>query len=270
MKKLFSTLFFVFLVAFGVLPSYSTPIDIEYENGVYHIRVTGGQRTMKKKVKVYASQDLMTNAEMHAKSKAELTVNAGFFDPKTGKTISYVATGRNTLEDPRFTDSLYSDFVLRRNLSKILNRTEFRIVDCNGKYKYEIVPHNSSVDFTCDIVEAVQGGPLIIPELRLEEEFFILKNGDEVVRESCSVLHKVPRTVVGIKGDELHFLIITDESPMDMYEVQELCKKYGFDRAMGLDGGSSTSMNYKKQYNVVSVKGDGAGRRLKSFIIVKP
>ncbi|MBQ1611870.1 MAG: phosphodiester glycosidase family protein, partial [Alphaproteobacteria bacterium] len=67
---------------------------------------------------------------------------------------------------------------------------------------------------------------------------------------------------------DLHILIITDENPMDMYEVQALCKKLGFERAMGLDGGSSTSMDYKDIYHVISVKGDGAGRKLKSFITV--
>ena len=82
------------------------------------------------------------------------------------------------------------------------------------------------------------------------------------------MLHKVPRTVLGLKDGDLHILIITDDHPMDMYEVQALCKKLGFERAMGLDGGSSTSMNYKKKYNVVSTKGDGAGRSLKSFIMV--
>ena len=268
--------FFVCVTSFIILccsqsgSALATPIDIEYNDGVYHIRVTGGQRTMKRKVKAVAMEALMTNEEVHKRSRAELTVNAGFFDPKSGKSVSYVVSDRNTLEDPRLTRSLYSDPVLRKNLDKIFNRTEFRIVDCENKYRYEIVPHNASVDFTCDIVESVQGGPMILPELRLEEEFFLVKDGENVIRESCSVLHKVPRTVVGIKGDELHFLIITDENPMDMFEVRDLCKKLGFERAMGLDGGSSTSMNYKNIYNVVSLKGDGAGRRLKSFIIVKP
>jgi exopolysaccharide biosynthesis protein len=55
---------------------------------------------------------------------------------------------------------------------------------------------------------------------------------------------------------------------MDMYEVQKLCKDLGLDRAMGFDGGSSTSMNYKKSIDVVSLKGDGAGRMLKSFMLV--
>ena len=37
---------------------------------------------------------------------------------------------------------------------------------------------------------------------------------------------------------------------------------------MAFDGGSSTSMNYKNDIEVISVKGDGAGRMLKSFMLV--
>ena len=156
-----------------------------------------------------------------------------------------------------------------KNLDKIINRTEFRVVECdNGKFHYEIVPHKSSVDFGCNIITSAQGGPLVYPQLRLEEEAFIVKKDGEVIRESCSVLHKTSRTIIGLKNGEAHILIITDEHPMDMYEVHEYVKKLGWDRAMAFDGGSSTSMNYLDKYNITSV-GDGAGRSLKSFLIVK-
>ena len=155
-----------------------------------------------------------------------------------------------------------------KNLDKILNRTEFRVVECdNRKFHYEIVPHKSSVDFGCNIITSAQGGPLVYPQLRLEEEAFIVKKDGEVIRESCSVLHKTARTIIGLKGDDAHILIITDEHPMDMYEVHDYVKSLGWDRAMAFDGGSSTSMNYMNKYNVTSV-GDGAGRSLKSFLIV--
>lgn len=267
MKKLLIGLLLCVLVcSVSAISAIAEPVDIDFNDGIYHITIKGDK--MKKRVKTYASQSLITNEEAHNQSGALLTINAGFFDPKNSKTISYVTMDRQTIEDPMFNESLLSNPVLRQNLSKIINRTEFRIVDCDNKYRYEMVPHNTPIDFSCSIVEAVQGGPLILPELRLEEEFFIVKDGDKVVRESCSVLHKVPRTILGLKDGDLHILIITDDHPMDMYEVQALCKKLGFERAMGLDGGSSTSMNYKKKYNVVSTKGDGAGRSLKSFIMV--
>ncbi len=265
MKKLFLIILSIILLQNTVFAKED--IDITYNNGIYHIILNGEK--IKKKIKVYAASGLKTNAEVHKDSGAQLTVNAGFFDPVNQKTISYITMDSQTYEDPMLNENLMANPFLRKNLNKILNRTEFRIVECDKKItKYEMVPHNTPVDFACDVRYAVQGGPLILPTLRLEEELFLVKNGEEIIRESCSVLHKVPRTVLGLKDGVLHILIITDENPMDMFEVQALCKQLGFERAMGLDGGSSTSMNYKDKYNVVSTKGDGAGRQLKSFILV--
>lgn len=253
---------------FTIAPSFAG-IDINYDDGIYHIILSGEK--IKKKIKFISSESLITNKEAHQKTKAKLTINAGYFDPKTEESMSYIVSDRNTSEDPLIKKALLTNPVLMRNLDKILNRTEFRVVECsNGKYHYEIVPHKSSVDFGCNIITSAQGGPLVYPQLRLEEEFFIVKDADgNIIRESCSVLHKTSRTIIGLKDGVAHILIITDKHPMDLYEVQSYVKKLGWDRAMAFDGGSSTSMNYLKEYNVISTVGDGGGRSLKSFMIVE-
>ena len=263
MKKIF----ILIILLLTVNTAQAKYIDIDYNDGIYHIVLSGEK--IKKKIKFVASENLITNREAHRSSRSVLTINTGFFDPKTGKTMSYVVTDRNTAVDPMFTDSILYNPVLSKNRDKILNRTEFRIVECNNKYKYEIAPHKSDVDFGCTIITSAQGGPMILPQLRLEEEFFIVKDEEgNVVRESASVLHKTSRTIIGIKDNEAHILIITDKSPMDIFEVQKLCKDLGFDRAMAFDGGSSTSLNYKNSIEVVSTIGDGGGRMLKSFMII--
>lgn len=265
MKRIIILILTVFLAA-NCVYARQKDIDINYSDGIYHI-VLHGER-VKKKIAAHAVTSLATNKEIHKQSKARLTVNGGFFDPENEKTISYVVINHQTYEDPMLNENLLTNNFLRKNLPKILNRTEFRVVDCDNQFSYEIVPHNTPVDFGCGIVHSIQAGPLILPELRLEEELFVVKEDGEVKRESCSVLHKTARTVLGLKNGELHILVITDENPMDLYEVQDLCIKFGFERAMAFDGGSSTSMNYKDKYDVVSLKGDGAGRRLKSFLLV--
>ena len=265
MKKLIILLIFlIFTSSYAI----SQPIKIDYNDGIYHITLSGNK--IKKKIKFIATESLISNSEIHKKTKSILTINTGFFDPKNGKTISYVVTDRNTVVDPIFNEGILFNPELKRNLDKILNRTEFRIVECNNKYQYQIVPHKDNIDFGCNIITSAQGGPMILPELKLEEEFFIVKdeNGN-IIRESASVLHKVARTIIGIRDGNAHILIITDKHPMDMYEVQALCKKLGFERAMAFDGGSSTSMNYKKEIEVTSTIGDGGGRLLKSFMIIQ-
>lgn len=266
MKKIF--LILLIMISFATASYAVGDIDIDHQDGIYHIVLRGEK--IKKKIKFVASEDLKTNREAHLASKATLTVNAGFFDPKNGKTISYIVTDRMISADPMFNSSLLANPFFRKNMNTILNRSEFRIMQCGNKFQYDIVSHNASVPFGCAVITSAQGGPLILPELRLEEEGFVVRDEEgNVTREAASVLHKTSRTIIGVKGNnECHIFIITDENPMDMYEVKELCKKYELTRAMAFDGGSSTSMNYKNKIEVVSLKGDGAGRMLKSFMLV--
>lgn len=244
----------------------SKPVDIEYNDGIYHITLNGEK--IKKKIKFVTNEHLITNKEAHQKGNAKLTINAGFFDPENEKTISYIVTDGQISADPLFNENLWmGGKYSRKSLDMIMNRTEFRVVRCGNKLHYEITPHKADIEFGCELLTSAQGGPLILPTLRLEEEFFIVKKDGEVIRESASVLHKTARTVIGLKDGVAHILIITDKNPMDMYEVQSLCKKMGFDRAMAFDGGSSTSMNYLDKIEVTS-NSDGGGRNLKSFMII--
>lgn len=248
-------------------------IDLEYNDGIYHAVLSGDK--LKKQIECVSSSALITNREIHNKAESIFTINTGFFDPKTEKTVSYIVNQYQTVEDPIFNSELMMNPVLRKNIKLILNRSEFRVLDCDGKLKYEIAPHNSKVDFLCSIKESAQGGPQLLPTLRLEEEFFIVKDAEgNIIRESASVLHKTPRTLIGVKSlpkgeQELHVFIVTNDHPIDIYEARDLCASYGLDSAMAFDGGSSTSLNYKK-IHVVSTQDSGdTGRALKSFMIVK-
>lgn len=263
MKKI-ALLVCLLLLGSNVLAS---PVSIKEDNGIYHITLSGN--AVKKRINFIATDSLMTNKEVHDASKSLLTINTGFFDPKNGKTISYIVTDGQTVADPLMNDNLMLNPLLRLHMKKILNRSEFRIVECNKKLRYEIVPHNTPVNFMCSVKTSAQGGPQLLPELRLEEEFFILKNEEgNIIRQSASMLDRVPRTIVGIKNNEMHILIITNKNPKNIFEARDLCKSYGFEKAMAFDGGSSTSLDYKK-IHVTSIEANDTGRSLKSFMIVK-
>lgn len=269
MRKVLLIAVFLLTVLIPSVWAIGDSVNVEYSDGIYHITMDG--KRVAKRLKFVSSESLITNKEAHLKSGALLTVNAGFFDPKNQKTISYIVSDRATVADPLFNENLLMNPILRQNIDKIVNRTEFRVLDCDGKYSYEIVPHKSNVDFACFVETSAQGGPMILPELKLEEEFFVVKRDGKVIRESASVLEKTERTIIGLKktdcGDEIHILIFTNKNPKTIYEVRDYCKNLGLDRAMAFDGGSSTSFNYKKDIDVVSTS-DTGGRMLKSFLII--
>jgi exopolysaccharide biosynthesis protein len=267
MKRILILTFIFFIAVASSALAFCEPIQINYDNGIYHIILDGNK--LGKKIKFVSSDNLITNKEAHEKYHSLLTINAGFFDPKNQKTISYIVNDRIIYEDPLLNEDFMLNPVLRQNLGKIANRTEFRVVECSGKYHYEIVPHQSPVEFTCAVETSAQGGPQLLPELKLEEEFFILKDKNgKIIRESASVLEKTARTIIGLKGNEIHILIITNKNPKTIYEARDLCKELGLDRAMAFDGGSSTSLNYKKSISEVATS-DSNGRMLKSFMIVE-
>lgn len=251
----------------------TTPIDVNYDDGIYHIVLSGEK--IKKQIKFVASPHLVTNKEIHLKYGSMLTINTGYFDPKNQKTISYIVNDSIISADPLFNENLMNNPVLRQNMTKILNRTEFRILNCDSKLRYEIAPHNSKTDFLCTIQQSAQGGPQLLPNLQLEEEFFIVKDKDgNIVRESASVLHKTARTLIGLKSlekgeQEIHIFIVTNQHPMDIYESRDLCVKYGLSSAMAFDGGSSTSFDYKNIHVVSTQESGDTGRALKSFMIIK-
>ena len=269
MKKFLNLFIFILIVVVSIQISSAccTQPKVEYKNGIYHIILDG--KTFAKKIQFISCDKLISNQEIHEKTKSKLTINTGFFDPKNQKTISYIVSEMNTVaEDPVFNENLMSNSFLRKNLDKILNRTEFRVLECDGKYSFDITPHNTPLEFQSNIITSAQGGPMLLPDLRLEEEFFVVKNSDgKVIRDSISALHKCARTIIGIKDGDVHILVITNENPMTLPQVRDYCKELGFEKAMAFDGGSSTSLNYKK-INVVSTKSP-SGRLLKSFMIIR-
>lgn len=244
-------------------------LEIKENDGIYHVIIDQNRKTANR-LKCIVADDLMTTREVHKKADAVLTINGGFFDPQNKKTVSYVTNDGHMIADPLFNENLLADPILRKNLDKILNRSEFRVMECFNGYKFEIAQHKSDIDFECQVMNSIQGGPLVHPQLQLEEEFFIMKDEEgNIIRESASVLHKVPRTILGLKDDKIHILIFTDAHPATLEEVAKYCADLDLDRAMALDGGGSTSMNYLNKIEVVSTPETNQGRMVKSFILLK-
>lgn len=240
---------------------------IEHNNGIYHITIP--YNPYSNRIKFVLTENLVTNKTLHKNLGAIFTINTGFFDPTNQKTISYIYTDGILAESPLLNENLINNPYLMRNWNKIENRAEFRVLKVDNKYVYDITNHETKYDG--ELITSAQGGPMLLPAMDLEKEFFVVKECGKVIKESASVLHKCARTLIGLKEQDIHIFIITDKTPMTIYEAQALCSIYKLDKAMAFDGGSSTSFNYKSKINIVStgIEGDNTGRRLKSFMIYR-
>lgn len=262
MKKVLSLISLLFIFCTQAIAG---GITYDFKDGVYHIIIPPTE-----KIEFVSVDKLTTNANIHKSLGAILTVNAGFFDPKNQKTISFVYNDGMLLESPIENENMIFNEEIMDNWDKVGNRTEFRVVVNEGKVIYDIVPHNTECQGK--LLASAQAGPMLLPDLRLEEEFFVVKDKTgKVVRESASVLHKTARTLIGLKGKTIHIFIVTKENPMTIFEARDLCESYGLEKAMAFDGGSSTSVDFKNELHVVStgIPTDDTGRRLKSFLVVK-
>ena len=265
LKRFFISFTILFLSASLV---FANKITCEFENGIYHIVLPAGTN-----IEFVSTEGLKTNREIYEETGAKIVVNAGYFDPNNKKTISFVYNNGILLESPIENENLVFNDDIMENWCKVSNRTEFRITTKNNVISYDIVPHNNIIYGR--LLASAQAGPMLLPKLQLEEEFFISKdeNGN-IKRQAASVLSKTARTLIGLKDGDVHIFIITNENPMTIEEARDLCVKYGMEKAMAFDGGSSTSLDYKvgeQEYHVTSIgtPADDTGRKLKSFLVVK-
>lgn len=277
MKKAFTVLLFLctalITAAYTCAPDCQgcKNIEVTNEKGLYVIRIpeAGGYA-----VKPFITKLLAYNRDVFKETGAELVINAGYFDPKNQGTSSYVVMDKKVVLDPEQNSALMDNEALKPYLSVILNRSEFRVMNCKGKTKYDIAAHNAPTPYKCEIVHSIQAGPLLYPDLRLEEEYFVAKTGEKVTRDSITALRKCARTAIGIKGNDLYIIIATVPHKLTLVELSEVCKSLCLDKAMNFDGGGSTSLNFKgtnnpdyKDFEITSDK-DKNARKLKSFLVV--
>lgn len=270
MKKFFYfILIFIFLIITGKAEAKIglCPYRIVHDpQGVYVIEIISSRA--KDRIIPYFSESLETNRQVFDKTKARLVVNAGFFDPKNQKTISYIVIDGKTVLDPSLNENLTGNKALKPYLDKIFNRSEFRILqDIKGKIKYDITAHNAPVEEGFKIKHSIQAGPMLFPDLRLEEEFFVLMRDGKIISESASALHKYARTAIGIRENNVYLFIVTNDNPMTLEELSDITRKWGMEKSMAFDGGGSTSFD-SQELHIISEK-DNQARKLKSFLILK-
>lgn len=243
-------------------------ISTAYVDGIYTIKINTSK--LQGELRPHYVVNLTTNKEVMEQTNARFVINAGFFDPKNHQTTSYLTQDGKLILNPNNNAHLINNKHLKPYLEKIFNRSEMRVLknEANGKLKYDIALHNDRIPEGYTLLHAIQGGPGLVPDLRLEEEFFVLTKPDGTIEQRSSSLSKYARTLVGIKNNNVYFVVATKEHPISLPEASDLMKAAGFEKAMAYDGGGSVSLDIKEDNIHVVSENNENGRKLKSFWII--
>ena len=221
------------------------------------------------------SEKVATVEEFAQKHRAVAILNAGFFDPANQKSTSYIVIQGKLVANPKENERLVNNPNLKPYLSQIFNRTEFRRYLCGQTIRYSIAVHSESPPAGCQLVDAIGAGPRLLPELTLVKEGFV-DNANK--RDALGSNQPNARTAVGITRDGSVVLVMVAQKPsvpansgVSLPALADLMKTFGADKAMNLDGGSSSSLYYngKTFYGKVDLEGNPIKRPVKSVLLVQ-
>ena len=205
------------------------------------------------------------------------TINGGFFDPNNQKTTSYVIINGELVADPRINEGLVNNPKLAPYMDKILNRSEFRRYQCSLQTRYDIVLHSEPIPSGCQLVDALAAGPMLLPDDNSFEEGFIDYDNNRVIRDALGSTRRNARSAVGITSEGKIILAMAAQiskaptnSGISLPDLASFLQTLGVEKAMNLDGGSSSSLYYQGTtiYGKVDIEGNGVQRPIKSVLMV--
>jgi hypothetical protein len=175
-------------------------------------------------------------------------LNAGFFDPNNQKSTSYATVNGQVVADPTQNEGLTQNPKLKPYLAAIFDRSEFRRYDCGGSASYAIVRHIALVPAPCKLLDAIGGGPQLLPALTATDEAFFDPNTG---RDPIGVERNNARSAIGLTaaGDILLVMVeaTTPNGGVSLPQLAAWLKDLGAIQALNLDGGSSSSLYYAQQ-----------------------
>lgn len=255
-----------FLAFFLLLTNASFAVNIIHENGFYNVKIKASSA----KILPYVANSLETIDEIAFKTGADIVINTGYFDVKNKKTVSFITNNGEILANPKQNENLFSNTSLQEYLPDIYNRSELRILNCEGKQKVDVARHIDAPPENCKIMNSTQAGPMLYPVLNLEQEAFVKIANNKVIRDAIGANRPSARSFAAIKNGYLYLMITDENSPLTLYDLQDKIKVYNFEKVINFDGGGSVAMfvkNRKKNFYQFREKGNHA-RPVKSALLV--
>lgn len=223
------------------------------------------------------SPQLSTLENFAQKQQAVAAINGGFFDPQNQKSNSYIIRQGVLEADPSLNERMMNNPNLAPYLQKILNRSEFRQYRCGQTVHYDIALHAEPSPPGCQLVHALGGGPRLLPEMSLVQEGFLAVAHGKVIRNPLGSNQPNARSAVGITRDGSIVLVMVAQKPeaptssgMSLPALAAFMKTLGVEKAINLDGGSSSCFYYKGEsfYGKVNEKGNWVRRQVKSVLLI--
>lgn len=266
MKKI-ALILFIILQMF--LPSFAKE-QIKLDNSDYGVWVFKiNTKKYGKNIKPYMTKTLTTPKKVRDKNCFDLVVNGGFFDPKNGKSVSYVTIDKQMVSKVEDNLTLVENLEKENRLEKVLSRAELRILENKkGELIFDIAYHNDEITNNKYVLKhALQAGPMLYPTMDLVKEGFVVYEDGIVKSQSVDILKRRERTAIALKGKYLYIFLFTNAHKVDANEMRDyILKKTKANKILALDGGLSTALNYKDvQIGSLGNK----QRKVKSFLIIE-
>ncbi len=267
MKK-FAILFLSFIFCFLNTEAYpKEKIKITHkEPGIYIFKINTNRYG--NKIKPFITPTLQTPKKVYEDNCFDFVVNAGFFDVKTGKSVSYVTINEKMVSDVKDNVNLIKSLEKENRLENVLQRGELRILQKGKKLKFDIALHNAPIKKGYTIKHSLQSGPILLPDIDLVKEGFVIYDDKYQVKfQSADILKRRERTAIALKGKYLYIVIFAKEHKVDANEMATfMIKTLKAKKALAFNGGLSTAVNYKN----ISIGSLGSRqRRVKSFLIIE-
>ncbi len=214
-------------------------------------------------VEVAISDGLKTVEEFAADTEAMAVLNGGFFDPNNGQTTSFMTVNGELVADPRNNRRLIDNPDLSVYMEQILNRSEFRRYACGGDIRYDIAFHNADAPNGCTIHSSLGAGPQLIPDTSQVEGFTDYADG-ALMRDAIGTQQRNARSAIGLQENgTLLWVMVAQTGPtggMTLAELTEFMITLGAEKALNLDGGSSSSLYVAESFTARGVAQSYYGR----------
>ena len=261
-------LLFILTLLFILSPAFAkdkVKIVKNKDIGVYVFKINTNKYG--NKIKPFMTSHLTTPKRVYDDNCFDFVVNAGFFDVKNGKTVSYVTIDNKLVGDVKKHTELVKSLDAENRLDEVLSRGELRILQKNNKLKFDIVRHDTPIKEGYTIQHAIQAGPILYPNMDLKGEGFVRYDNGIVKFQAVDILKRRERTAIGLKGKWLYIVIFTHDYKVDANEMRDYMKdKLKLKKMLAFDGGLSTSVDYKD----IHIGSLGKfQRKVKSFLVVE-